>query len=98
MSSISVANHNAKDANRRPFCVGWGAWCAERSSAHLRCSGIRIAFIQNFVGAFIERPRANDVRPYGQAEPSVDAQPKILSPQIPDLQLTFGRKYAIINT
>ncbi len=24
MSSISVANHNAKDANRRPFCVGWG--------------------------------------------------------------------------
>jgi hypothetical protein len=49
------------------------------------------------VGAFFERPRANTVRPYGQAEPSVDAQPKILSPQIPDLQLIFGRKYAIIN-
>lgn len=24
MSSISVAKHNAKDAGRRPFCVGWG--------------------------------------------------------------------------
>ncbi len=24
MSSKTVAKHNAKDANRRPFCVGWG--------------------------------------------------------------------------
>ena len=24
MSSKTVTTHNAKDANRRPFCVGWG--------------------------------------------------------------------------
>ena len=24
MSSKTVTKHNAKDANRRPFCVGWG--------------------------------------------------------------------------
>ena len=24
MASIKVRTHNAKDANRRPFCVGWG--------------------------------------------------------------------------
>ena len=105
-SSIKVRTHNEQATQSGGFFVRWlGHWCAERSSAHRRCSGIRFAypraervelarkrqavgifaqrantlvpakrrrirfaFAALFVGAFCERPRANAVRPYGQAQ------------------------------
>ncbi|MBE6645923.1 MAG: hypothetical protein E7612_11245 [Ruminococcaceae bacterium] len=44
MSSISVVNHNAKDANRRPFCVGWGTGVPSVAPHTEGVSGIRFAF------------------------------------------------------
>ena len=49
-----------------------------RRSEGSRTRGIRFAFAALFVGAFFERPRANAVRPYGQTEHSLAAQPKFI--------------------
>ena len=49
-----------------------GHWCAERSSARRRCSGIRFAFAALFVGAFCERPRANAQRQSRSLSPQAD--------------------------
>ena len=63
-----------KDTFGCPFCVCLGHRCAERSSAHRRCSGIRFAFCEQGDGSSLTRAASKNLRAtreYSSAQPTV---------------------------
>ena len=71
-ASSQVTTHNAKDANRRPFCVGWGTCrVIARSASEATRSGVHIRHVRILQGSIPYAPEKTGgygIRPYGQAE------------------------------
>ena len=57
-----VASCQRKGRQSASFLRWLGHWCAERSSAHRRCSGIRFAFCEQGDGSSLTRAASKNLR------------------------------------